>query len=186
MSAALSTLPLEVSLAKSASALSSFEITSSAVDSLDSADDIWPCRLESSPSSCPALCAAATPAVKASVKNAINTAVRRCEKSGRFICLIPKCCSPGKFVALTKINATVTSRESKYLRNFRDAGKRANPRRAALDRRRRIALLAIDQHCPHPQRRSGREIEMLRVADMHRVVRGNSRACEGSVVNLAT
>src|SRR5271154_7061196 len=97
----------------------------------------------------------------------------------------PQMLFPREIVALTKINATGTSRESKYLRKFRDAGKRGNPRRAALDRRRRIALVAIDQHCPHPQRRGGRKIEMLRVADMHRVVRGDPGACERSVVDLA-
>src|ERR1700689_5355650 len=97
----------------------------------------------------------------------------------------PQILFPREIVALTKINAAVTSRESKYLRKFRDAGKRGDPRSAARDRRRRVALVAIDQHCPHPQRRSGRKIEMLRVADMHRVVRGDSRAGEGSVVDLA-
>src|SRR5580658_514241 len=97
----------------------------------------------------------------------------------------PQMLFPREIVALTKINATVTSRESKYLRKFRDAGKRGNPRRAARDRRCRLAVVAIDQYGPNPQRRSGRKIEMLRVADMHRVVRGDPRACERSVVDLA-
>src|SRR5208282_1406563 len=184
ISAPLSTLPLEVILANSDSALSSRLITWSAVDSLDSAADIWPEMLESSPSSCPALCAAAMPAGKVNAKNAVSITIRRCEKSGRFICLIPNAV-PREMIFLDKDNAPITSSEFQYSRNFRDAGKRTNSGGAARNRRRRLPVLAIDQHGSHPERRGRREIQVLRVADMHRVVPDDAGAGEGSVVQLA-
>src|SRR5208283_5297884 len=184
MSAPLSTLPLEVSLAKVPSALSRRPITWSAVESLDSAADIWPERLESSLSSSATLCAAAMPAMKARVKNAVIITIRRCEKSTRFILLVPKSCSP-EIVALDKNNGAITSSESEYLRNLRDAGKRTNSGGAGLDRGRGWLTPTIDQDRSHPEGRRRREIEMLRVADMHRVMRTDAGAREGGLVHLA-
>src|SRR5271156_2716182 len=88
-------------------------------------------------------------------------------------------------LALTKDNAAITSSDLQYSRNFMDAGKRANSRGAAHDRRRGPPVLAIDQHRGHAEGRRRRKVEMLRVADMHRVARGHACAREGSVINLA-
>src|SRR5208337_4006451 len=92
---------------------------------------------------------------------------------------------PGKFVALTKDNAAITSSEFQYSRNFRDAGKRANSGSTARSRRRGLPVLAIDQHRSHAERGGRREVEMRRVADMHRFARGHSGADQSSVERLA-
>src|ERR1700689_5137846 len=97
----------------------------------------------------------------------------------------PQNAVPREIVALHKDNGAITSSYFQYSRNLNDAGKRANSGRAAFDRRCVQPVVAIDQHRGHPECRGRREVEMLRVADMHRVTSGDAGASKGSVVNLA-
>src|ERR1039458_10675065 len=92
---------------------------------------------------------------------------------------------PRKIVALDKNNGAITSSESEYLRNLRDAGKRTNSGGAGRDRWRGLLISAIDQDRSHPDGRRRREIEMLRVADMHRLMRRRAGAGKGGLVHLA-
>jgi hypothetical protein len=87
-------------------------------------------------------------------------------------------------LALTKDNAAITSSDLQSSRKFMDAGKRTNSGGAARDQRLGPPIFAIDQHRSHAEGRRRREVEMLRIADMHRVGRGHASKCKGSVVNL--
>src|SRR6202030_2755711 len=86
-----------------------------------------------------------------------------------------------------KDNAATRSSEFQlqYSRNLWDEGKRANSGGATANRRRGLRALAIDKHRGHANRRRRHKVEMLRVADMHRLMRCDAGAGEGSVVLLA-
>src|SRR5258708_38835276 len=90
-----------------------------------------------------------------------------------------------KRVAIDKDNPSITSSESKYLRTLYYRGKRRNSRGPARHDRRGQRPLAIDKYRHHPGLRRGREIEMLRVADMHRVIGVQAGARKRELEHLA-